>query len=40
MTALRTVYGDYVWLCTVNNVRTIFEGKDEYVYIPDLRPTV
>lgn len=25
-------------LCTVNNVRTIFEQQGEYVYIPDLRP--
>ena len=25
------------WLRTVNNVRTIFERQNEYVYIPDLR---
>jgi len=26
-----------VWLRTVNNVRTIFERQNEYIYIPDLR---
>ncbi|MBU0535193.1 hypothetical protein KJ816_03285, partial [Patescibacteria group bacterium] len=26
-----------IWLRIVNNVRTIFEEKDEFVYIPDLR---
>ena len=25
------------WLRTVNNVRTIFERQNEYIYIPDLR---
>jgi hypothetical protein len=25
------------WLRTVNNVRTIFEGQNGYIYIPDLR---
>jgi hypothetical protein len=26
-----------LWLRTVNNVRTIFERQNEYIYIPDLR---
>ena len=26
-----------IWLRTVNNVRTIIQQQNEYIYIPDLR---
>ena len=35
MVSMKTIKS--LWLRTVNNVRTVFEEKNEYVYVPDLR---
>ena len=36
-TLLKNLKVFFIWLCIVDNVRTIIQRQNEYIYIPDLR---